>query len=163
GQVIDALGKLDDRRVSEFALGLYGSLEPDLRPRAIAVLTERPEWTKAVLAAIGGKRVPASALDVTQIRKLQRSKEPEIARSVKALWGTVRDRRNPQREQVAEEVRALIRRTPGDPVAGQTVFRKLCAQCHKIYGEGQEVGPEITSNGRNDFEQLLSNVFDPSL
>ncbi|MBL8796984.1 MAG: dehydrogenase, partial [Planctomycetia bacterium] len=25
------------------------------------------------------------------------------------------------------------------------------------------VGPDITLNGRNDFEQLLSNVFDPSL
>ena len=52
---------------------------------------------------------------------------------------------------------------PGDPTAGQAVFNKLCAQCHKIYGVGQEVGPDITSNGRNDFNQLLSNVFDPSL
>ena len=28
---------------------------------------------------------------------------------------------------------------------------------------GQDVGPDITANGRNDFDQLLSNVFDPSL
>ena len=48
-------------------------------------------------------------------------------------------------------------------MAGRAVFNKLCAQCHKIYGEGQDVGPDITSNGRNDFDQLLSNVFDPSL
>jgi putative heme-binding domain-containing protein len=32
-----------------------------------------------------------------------------------------------------------------------------------IYGEGPDVGPDITVNGRSDFEQLLSNVFDPSL
>ncbi len=51
----------------------------------------------------------------------------------------------------------------GDPAAGQAVFSKLCAQCHKIYGAGQDVGPDITSNGRNEFNQLLSNVFDPSL
>jgi putative heme-binding domain-containing protein len=25
------------------------------------------------------------------------------------------------------------------------------------------VGPDLTSNGRNDFDQLISNVFDPSL
>ena len=43
------------------------------------------------------------------------------------------------------------------------MFKKLCAQCHKIYGEGQDVGPDITRNGRGSFEQLLSNVFDPSL
>src|SRR4029077_371688 len=40
---------------------------------------------------------------------------------------------------------------------------KVCGQCHKIYGEGQDVGPDITVNGRSSFEQLLSNVFDPSL
>src|SRR5205823_797256 len=39
----------------------------------------------------------------------------------------------------------------------------LCGQCHKMYGEGVEVGPDITSNGRGDFAQLVSNVFDPSL
>ena len=55
------------------------------------------------------------------------------------------------------------RKSNGDPQAGQAVFRKVCGQCHKIYGEGQEVGPDITLNGRSSFEQLLSNVFDPSL
>ena len=57
----------------------------------------------------------------------------------------------------------MIRSTPGDPIAGQSVFNKLCAQCHKIHGQGQDVGPEITANGRSSFNQLLSNVLDPSL
>src|SRR5205823_1963208 len=51
----------------------------------------------------------------------------------------------------------------GDAKDGAKHFKKICAQCHKIYGEGVEVGPDITSNGRADFDQLLSNVFDPSL
>src|SRR5437773_6923572 len=50
-----------------------------------------------------------------------------------------------------------------DAHRGQTVFRNLCAQCHVIYGEGGKVGPDITANSRASFEQLLSNVFDPSL
>ena len=43
------------------------------------------------------------------------------------------------------------------------MFNRVCGQCHKLYGQGQDVGPDITLNGRNSFEQLLSNVFDPSL
>ncbi len=163
GQVLAALGKLDDPRVSDFVLGHYAEMEPDLKPRAIALLIQRPEWTRAFLAAVAAKRIPTSVLSTTQLRELARSKNPEIATRVKAVWGTIRDRRNPDRERVAERVRRLLRTTQGDPVAGQTVFKKICAQCHKIYGEGQDVGPEITANGRNDFEQLLSNVFDPSL
>jgi putative heme-binding domain-containing protein len=60
-------------------------------------------------------------------------------------------------------MRTLIRSTPGDAFRGIEVHKKLCGQCHKLYGEGQEVGPDITVNGRSSFEQLLSNVFDPSL
>jgi len=60
-------------------------------------------------------------------------------------------------------MRELLKKTKGDPVKGIAVFKNLCAQCHKIHGDGQDVGPDITNNGRSDFEQLLSNVFDPSL
>jgi putative heme-binding domain-containing protein len=58
---------------------------------------------------------------------------------------------------------AYFREHIGDPRRGQVVFRNLCAQCHAIYGEGGKVGPDLTANGRASFEQLLSNVFDPSL
>ncbi len=32
-----------------------------------------------------------------------------------------------------------------------------------MHGRGYEVGPNITANGRGNFEQLLVSVFDPSL
>jgi putative heme-binding domain-containing protein len=97
------------------------------------------------------------------VRKLLASKDDDLRKLVVAQWGSVREERNPAREQVIAAMRTHLRKTPGDPFKGQEVFKKVCGQCHKIYGEGQEVGPDITLNGRNSFEQLLSNVFDPSL
>jgi putative heme-binding domain-containing protein len=116
-----------------------------------------------LLAAIEAKKVPASALNLNQLRRLQKSKDPAITDRVQRLFGTIRDLRNPHREGVVRGVKDLVQSTPGDPVAGHAVFNRVCAQCHKIYGAGQDVGPDITSNGRNDFDQLLSNVLDPSL
>src|SRR6185312_5160312 len=143
-------------------LQAYRNLADSLKPRAVDLLTRRPEWAKALLAAVAEKRIPATALNVTQLRKLQQSPDAEIAGRVKATWGTIREGRNTRRELVVDQIRRSLRRMTGDPGAGQAVFTKLCAQCHKIYGAGQDVGPDITSNGRNDFNQLLSNVFDPS-
>ena len=163
GKVLDTLDSRDDPELAPIILRAYPNLAAQLKPRAIELLTERPAWSKALLAAVEAKQVPTSALNVNQLRRLQKSKDPEIAKHVRTLFGTIRDRRNPSRERTVEEKKQLIRSTPGDPVAGLAVFNKLCAQCHKIHGEGQDVGPDITSNGRNDFEQLLSNVFDPSL
>jgi putative heme-binding domain-containing protein len=86
-----------------------------------------------------------------------------LAEKVKRHWGSIRADRDPKREEVIAEMRSFLRKTAGNAVAGQEVFKRVCGQCHKLHGEGQEVGPDITANGRASFEQLLSNVFDPSL
>ena len=162
GKVLEALSEVDDPDVALAVLKVYPRLSGDLKPKAVNLLTHRASWTKSLLDAIENKQLPTTVLNVTHLRKLQHSRDPKIVAQV-ALWGTIRDRRDPKRERVAAQMRSLLHKTPGDPVAGQAVFKKICAQCHKIYGEGQDVGPEITLNGRNDFDQLVSNVFDPSL
>src|SRR5262249_47030989 len=161
--VLDALGRSADPELAPVLLDVLLRLPVELKPRALELLIQRPVWSKALLAAIAARRISSSMLSVNQLRRLLESKDPEIASRAKALLGTVRAGRNPDREQVVARMRRLIRATPGDPVAGQAVFAKVCGQCHKIYGQGQDVGPDLTANGRSDFEQLLTSVFDPSL
>ncbi len=161
--VLDALGRLDDPAVADVVLAAYPKMEPDLQPRAIELLTQRTAWAKPLLQAIADKKIPTSALSINHVRKLMASKDADVIKQVKATWGTLREERNPQREMVVADMKDLLNRTKGDPTAGVAVFKKLCAQCHKIYGEGQDVGPDLTSDGRANFDLLLSNVFDPSL
>ena len=33
-------------------------------------------------------------------------------------------------------------------LTGKAIFTKNCATCHKMYGEGQTVGPELTGSQR---------------
>lgn len=162
-RLLGSLGRLDDPRLAGSLLALYPGLEPSLQNRAVDLLTQRSVWARTLLDAIGRGVLPPTVLNINQIRKLQSGKDQELARLVREKWGTVREGRNPGRDQVIAQMRELLVKTPGDPRAGAEVFKKLCAQCHKIYGEGQEVGPEITANGRASLDQLLSNVFDPSL
>jgi putative heme-binding domain-containing protein len=162
-QVLAALGKLNDKRVSTTILDAYERMEPDLQPKAIELLTQRPIWGKQLLQAIADKKIPAAALNVNQVRKLLASKDAELVKQIKAIWGTVREGRDPQREKLVKDMGDFLRKNRGDARAGMVVFKNLCGQCHKIHGEGTEVGPDLTGNGRASFEQLLSNVFDPSL
>lgn len=161
--VFDALGRLDAPQVGQRMLVAYATLPAEVRPHALELLTARGEWSKQLLAAISQDKLPASALNVNQIRKLFTSSDKELVAAAQKVWGTVRTERNPQREQVIERVRKQLAATSGDPHRGLAVYRRVCGQCHKLYGEGEDVGPEITANGRSTFDQLLSNVFDPSL
>jgi putative heme-binding domain-containing protein len=102
-------------------------------------------------------------LDANHLRKFVESNDREALWAVEKAFGKIRAERNPEREKVVAEMGTFLRANLGDPVAGQKVFKNLCAQCHTIYGEGGNVGPDITANGRASFDQLVSNVFDPSL
>lgn len=158
-----ALRRSDDEGIAQTVLNGYASFPPELQPKVIELLIERPAWSKALLEAIGHKQIPPTVLNATHVAGLLVRRDDELKRLIEQHWGNVRSERNPEREKIVKEMRNLARSKKGNPLAGAAVFKKTCAQCHQIFGHGADVGPDLTSNGRNDFEQLLSNVFDPSL
>lgn len=160
---LGAIGRYESASVAQITLAAYDDLSDELQPRAIDLLTQRTAWSEQLLAAIGRGQVAASSLNVNQIRKLLASRDKRLAAMARQHWGQVRTQRDPRRELVMRKIRETLGASTGDPHQGQKVFNRVCGQCHKIYGIGQDVGPEITRNGRGNFEQLLSNVFDPSL
>lgn len=164
-EVLAASARLDDPRLASLVLRSYPQLPAETRPRAIELLSQRAVWSRMLLEAIQRREIPPTALNANQVRKLLSHPDPQLAELVKRSWGTVRDERNPDRERVIDQMRTLLTQGEGqgNAASGAKIFQRVCGQCHKIYGQGQEVGPDITRNGRSSFEQLLSNVFDPSL
>ncbi|MGI8604238.1 MAG: PVC-type heme-binding CxxCH protein [Verrucomicrobiales bacterium] len=162
-KVLAILGRVDDVNLADALLAQYPKLAPELQPLAIDLLMQRELWARKLLNAVLEKKLPPGVLNANHLRKIVESNDREALWAVEKAFGKIREERNPEREKVVIEMADFFRQHPGDPHAGQQVFRILCAQCHAIYGEGGTVGPDITSNGRSSFEQLLSNVFDPSL
>ena len=91
-------------------------------------------------------------------------KNKQVADRVAEVWGTIR----PVAERKAEltkKYRNLL--TPesiktADAAKGKALFVKNCASCHKLFGEGGNVGPDLTGSQRANLEYLLENVLDPS-
>jgi putative heme-binding domain-containing protein len=162
-RVLASLGRVDDPRLADILLVAYPKLAAELQPLAVDLMMQRERWARKLLDAVLANKLPKGVLNANHLRKILESNDREALWAVEKAFGRVREERNPEREKVVAEMGARFREHPGDPHRGQTVFRNLCAQCHMIYGEGGTVGPDITANGRASFDQLLSNVFDPSL
>jgi putative heme-binding domain-containing protein len=164
--VIEGLAAVRDEAVgpliADMLVDNLGEWEPDVRPKAIEILTQRPAWTAPLLAAVQAKQIDKDVLNLNQLRRIATFKDEGIQRSLQELYGEIREGRDPNREQVFYKTRDFLNGTPGHPLNGEAVFKKVCGQCHKLYGEGAEVGPDITRNGRNNWDQLLWNVLDPS-
>ena len=162
-RVLAALGRVDDPKLGDVLLAEYPRLTPELQPLAVDLIMQRERWARKLLDAVLANKLPKSMLNANHLRKILDSNDREALWAVEKAFGKIRAERSPEREKVVAEMGVYFREHAGDPHRGQTVFRNLCAQCHTIYGEGGKVGPDITANGRASFEQLLSNVFDPSL
>ena len=157
------MARLEDPALAQKILAFQDSVPGQVRDALMDTLTQRPAWARQLFLAIAAKNVPSDAVGVNQVRRVLGFKDKELADLVQKSWGSLRADRDPGRDKLVKGVGEIIRAMPGDPVKGQEVFNRSCGVCHKIYGKGQEVGPDLTSNGRASFEQLLSNIFDPNL
>ena len=80
---------------------------------------------------------------------------------VRKHWGATR---GATREERLAEVRRLnndLRAAPGDPARGHRLFRDRCATCHRLNGEGETIGPDLTYANRQDRDFLLVSLVDP--
>ncbi|MEI7699884.1 MAG: PVC-type heme-binding CxxCH protein [Planctomycetia bacterium] len=160
---LQAIARIRSNAAGELILRSLKTLSNELQPLGVEILTDRLESSIALMTMIQDGHYNASIINANQARKMLQLKDDALTAMVHKSWGLVRTERDPARQELIGLMRNQLRTSKGDPHAGRLVFRRVCGQCHKMYGEGADVGPDITRNGRASFEQLLSNVFDPSL
>jgi putative heme-binding domain-containing protein len=49
-----------------------------------------------------------------------------------------------------------------DRSRGRAIYARTCASCHRLFGEGGDVGPDLTGSQRANLDYVLENVLDPS-
>ena len=57
---------------------------------------------------------------------------------------------------------AGVEKLTGDALRGQQQFQTLCAPCHRLRGEGNEVGPDLGMVGVKPVDWLITAILDPS-
>jgi putative heme-binding domain-containing protein len=50
----------------------------------------------------------------------------------------------------------------GNAAKGKMLFLQTCGSCHKMFGEGGAIGPDLTGSNRTDVDYILMNVLEPS-
>src|SRR5262249_14409693 len=55
-----------------------------------------------------------------------------------------------------------LRAAAGEPSRGHELFLKNCAACHRLFSEGENIGPDLTHANRHDKDFLLTSIVAPS-
>ena len=141
----------------------YPDWPPALRARAIDVLAARPATAGRLIEAIERGLVPPNDVKPAQALQLAQLGDPALTERLERVWGRVPAANSEEKRQRIAEVRGMLPEgDKGNPQRGRAVFQKHCAVCHKLFGEGETIGPDLTGAERNNLEFLLASVVDPS-
>ncbi len=161
---IRGLANLDDPRTPHALLELYPRLDPEARRDVISTLSSRASYALALLDATEKGLVPKTDLHAYHVRQIERLNDPHLRERVVQVWGQLRDTSSDKKELIAK-YKALCRDdslTAARPGRGRVLFESNCASCHRLFGQGGEVGPELTGSNRANLDYILENIVDPS-
>jgi putative heme-binding domain-containing protein len=142
----------------------YGRFHHSERPAVIETLVSRPEFATALLREMSRERIPRGDLSAFQARQIQSFGDPQLTELLSEVWGELRQSEL-DRQQAAADLKSQLTTSvlaAANLVRGRGVYNKLCANCHRLYGHGGEIGPDLTGSGRQNLDYLLENLIDPS-
>jgi putative heme-binding domain-containing protein len=158
-QVVDVLGNLRPADLPRLLLEGWSQHSPEIRPQILDVLLRQQDWTLALLDQIEQGDVAANEIGaVNRSRLILHSSSAVRSRAAEVLQVAT----PAPRQAVLERYRKRIDQ-PADATHGREVFRKHCAQCHQLEGEGTVIGPDLLALTDRSADALLVAVLDPNL
>lgn len=163
GPALRGLSAYDDPLIADSIIGHYANFDADRKQEAISTLAARKQTTAALLNAIEAGSIPARDVSIYVARQIRDYNDATFDQRVEQLWGSVRATPEEKSQKISQYLAELkTADEPGDPSAGRAIYVQTCAKCHKLFGEGASIGPEITGAQRQNTEYLLQHIVDPS-
>lgn len=161
-ETIRALGQIGGDDTGDQLIAGWKTFSPAVRREVVDVLVSRRRWAASLFTAVESKTISPTELSATAIRALVESSDEAIRRRAAQSIGRIRAANADKQAVIAAKKKMIATEGQPDLQAGHELAKKTCLVCHKFYGEGAEVGPDLTGVGRSTLDALLANVIDPN-
>jgi len=157
---IRALAAFDDPRVAQNLLAHYAALAAADKAEAILTLSGRQTTAQALFAALKQNTIPKRDVTAFAARQLQRVLGPSFV----DFWGPVAQPAEDKQADIAKFKRLLTDAefARANPSNGRALFERTCIVCHTLYGQGGNIGPDLTGSNRANLDYILTEIINPS-
>ena len=158
------LATFDDPATGVQLAKAYRQFHPTERGQLLSVLVSRPSFARALLDAVSDGKIPRAAISVFHARQIRNLNDRALNEKLAQVWGELRENPGDKQQLIAKWKAQLTpaQLAKADLSQGRVVFNTACAACHTLYGEGGQVGPNLTGGNLDNLDYLLENVVDPS-
>lgn len=164
--VLQALSRYEDPMIGEKIVQMYPhQLRADraVRESAIRLLVMRPEWTKELLDEITVSRI-IHRTDVPSelVSAMILLGNDEISQRVYKIWPEAKTAGTEEKNARIAAIQAVLNKGSGRLEEGKMVFATSCGVCHRLDGEGGEIGPDLTGYDRRNTNYFIAQTIDPN-
>jgi putative membrane-bound dehydrogenase-like protein len=161
---ITALRSFDHPETAKQLLNHMGGFKDGNRGMAIDTMAGREPYALELTKAMEEGRFDARELTAAQVRQLLALGNEHIKTMLEAKWGVVQETPQARLAAIEKWKHELTPETlaKADRENGAALFKKSCATCHKLFGEGKTIAPDLTGANRSNLDYLLMNIIDPS-
>jgi putative membrane-bound dehydrogenase-like protein len=152
------LGSLNEVSIATELVKRWKHLTPPLRDEAATILLSRPTWQAPLIAALEEGDIPVAQLSIPQRTRLAAIRDEKLADRVKSVLASFVV--GPRKEAIERYQESLTLK--GEGSRGQIVYRRECMNCHKLRGEGHDVGPSLETIQHRSPQEILIHVLDPN-
>ncbi len=159
-----ALARFDDPAIAQLLIKRFRQFSVPNRPAMIELLVSRRSFAKELLEhlAAGGKQLAASDIQPTHARQIQQLGDPALTEMLTKYWGRWQESDLAKQTKIVQfRLKLTVTElAKADKSAGRALFQKTCANCHKLFGEGTAIGPDLTGSQRSNLDYLLENLLE---
>ena len=161
---LKALAAFDHPTTPDAILAGYAEFNDAEKGDALATLASRTPYALALLAAVEKNAIPRADLKAYHVTQMQELKDDVLLAKLNTVWGTIRSTPDEKLKLIAAYKRLLQpdQLESADLPHGRELYAKNCGKCHKLFGEGGAIGPDITGSNRVNLDYILQNMVDPS-
>jgi putative heme-binding domain-containing protein len=164
GAALRALPAFADSRVADSILAALPAMNAATRMTAIDALAARADSARKLLEQVALGKIDRQGITPGQARQVSQLGDPALTAQLEKVWGSVAGSAAATAATIARLKHQLAPATllEANLARGAVVFEQSCAGCHRLFGRGQTIGPDLTGSGRKDLDYLLLNIVDPN-
>jgi len=160
--VLTALQQFDRPEIGSAVLARFEDFDEFSRAAALNLLASRSTWSLQLLEAVDAGRVAPNRISPDAVQKMKTYPDKRIAQLLRKYCTQEKVPTTAEMQQQIRQYAVTVRSGGGNPYAGRKLFNMSCALCHKLFGQGAQIGPDLTPYKRDDLETMLLNIVNPS-
>jgi putative membrane-bound dehydrogenase-like protein len=157
---ISALASFDAPQIAPTLIKRYATLSAAEKAEVVLTLSTRRSNASALVAELKNNTIPKTDVTASDARQLYRVLGPSFVE----FWGPITQLASDKQAEMAKYKAMLTdaELAKANTGKGRAIYERTCMACHKLYGAGGIIGPELTGSNRADLDYILSQILNPS-